>query len=93
MTLRRESPRRRNAATATTISRHERARLLARITTDPEQHHGEPCIRGMRFSINGILRALAGGESPEEIVYLFPFLTLDDVRAAQVYADEHKRHR
>ena len=56
--------------------------LLSRITIRPEQCHGQPCIRGMRMRVVDILQMLAGGETPEEVLAEFPFLELDDIRAA-----------
>ncbi|HEY4943861.1 MAG TPA: DUF433 domain-containing protein [Rhizomicrobium sp.] len=60
--------------------------LLARITINPEQCHGQPCIRGLRMRVLDILQMLAGGTEPKEILDDFPFLEPDDIRAAVAYA-------
>ena len=42
--------------------------LLDRITTNPNQCGGRPCIRGMRIRVVDVLELLAGGESPAGIL-------------------------
>jgi len=39
------------------------AALLARITNDPEQCGGRPCIRGMQIRVIDILEILAAGQT------------------------------
>jgi len=60
--------------------------LLERVSIDPEACHGKACIRGSRIMVSVILDNLAEGLTPEEIVAEYPPLTLQDVRAAVVYA-------
>lgn len=60
--------------------------LLTRITIDPEQCHGRPCIRGLRIRVADILEMLANGISAEEILHDFPDLEKDDIRACMAYA-------
>lgn len=60
--------------------------LLDRITIDPGQAGGRPCIRGMRVRVQDILEMLASGMTSEEVVAEYPYLEPDDVRAALVYA-------
>ncbi|MGH9696037.1 MAG: DUF433 domain-containing protein, partial [Bryobacteraceae bacterium] len=60
--------------------------LLSRITIDPEQCHGRPCIRGMRMRVVDILQMLAGGMPETEILKEFPFLEAEDIRASILYA-------
>jgi len=56
--------------------------LLERITINPAQCGGRPCIRGMRIRVTDVLDLLANGLSPEAIVNEeLPDLTLDDIRA------------
>jgi uncharacterized protein (DUF433 family) len=43
-------------------------------------------IRGTRTSVELVLRKLAAGHGPEEILRRHPRLTLEDVRTAQTYA-------
>jgi uncharacterized protein (DUF433 family) len=66
--------------------------LLARITINPEQCHGRPCIRGLRMRVQDILEMLAGGATAEEILEDFDFLELDDVRAAIAFAAKVMDH-
>lgn len=60
--------------------------LLSRITIDPAQCGGRPCIRGMRIRVQDVLDMLAGGASHEEILADFPYLEADDIRASLAYA-------
>lgn len=66
--------------------------LLARITFDPEQCGGKPCIRGMRIRVTDVLDLLAAGLSPEQVVAELPVLEPDDVRATLVYASRALNH-
>ena len=54
----------------------------ARITLNPEQCGGRPCIRGMRIRVSDVLDLLATGMSSVEIVEELPDLELADVQAA-----------
>ena len=60
--------------------------ILSRISIDPDQCHGRPCIRGMRIRVSDILEMLANGIEPEEILQDFPDLESDDIRACLAYA-------
>jgi uncharacterized protein (DUF433 family) len=67
--------------------------LLERITTNPDQCGGKPCIRGMRIRVTDVLDLLANGLTPEEIVAEeLPDLTLEDVRACLMYASLKLNH-
>ena len=59
-----------------------------RITFDPEQCGGRPCIRHYRLRVKDVLDMLAGGTGEEEILRDFDFLELDDIRACLEYAAE-----
>ena len=59
-----------------------------RITTDPEQCGGRPCIRGMRVRVSDVLDLLAAGLSPSEVIEELPYLELADVEASLRYASE-----
>ena len=48
------------------------ATLAERITVDPEQCGGRPCVRGMRIRVSDVLDLLANGLSPEQIVEELP---------------------
>ena len=60
--------------------------LLNRITFNPAQCGGRPCIRGMRIRVADILELLANGVSDSQILADFPDLERDDIRAALHYA-------
>jgi uncharacterized protein (DUF433 family) len=60
--------------------------LLTRITINPSQCHGRPCIRGLRIRVADILEMLANGIAAEEILADFPDLEPDDIRACMAYA-------
>ena len=57
-----------------------------RITVNPEQCGGRPCIRGMRIRVIDILELLASGLSAQEILEEMPDLEMGDIRAALQYA-------
>ena len=59
--------------------------LLERITVNPEQCGGRPCIRGMRIRVVDILDLFAAGLNAEQIVEELPDLEMDDVKAALQY--------
>ncbi len=60
--------------------------LLDRITVNPDILVGKPTIRGLRISVDQIIKALAAGISPEEILEDYPELEKDDIKAALLYA-------
>ncbi len=66
--------------------------LLERITVNPQQCGGRPCVRGMRIRVVDILELLAAGQLPTEIVEELPDLQIDDVRAALLYAARRFDH-
>jgi uncharacterized protein (DUF433 family) len=66
--------------------------LLTRITINPEQCHGRPCIRGTRMRVQDILEMLAGGATAEEILDDFDFLESEDIRAAIAFAAKVMDH-
>lgn len=66
--------------------------LLTRITVDPEQCGGRPCIRGMRVRVIDVLEWLAAGETPEQILAAYPYLEREDISAALLYAARRLDH-
>ncbi len=68
------------------------AELMDRITVDPGQCGGRPCIRGMRIRVSDVLDLLANGISPEEIVDELPDLEVEDVYAALRFASRRLDH-
>lgn len=65
---------------------------LERITVDPAQCGGRPCIRGMRIRVSDILELLAAGESQERILADYPCLEPEDIKAALLYAARQFDH-
>jgi uncharacterized protein (DUF433 family) len=59
-----------------------------RITVDPEVLVGKPTIRGMRISVEQILKALAAGVSAKELLQDYPELEEEDIKAALLYASQ-----
>lgn len=57
-----------------------------RITTNPEQCGGRPCIRGMRIRVIDVLDLFATGLSAQEILEEMPDLEMEDLTAALRYA-------
>ena len=60
--------------------------LLDRITSNPRQCGGHPCIRGMRIRVKDVLDMLAGGATEAEILQDYPYLEAEDIRACLEYA-------
>lgn len=60
--------------------------LLARITTNPAQCGGRPCVRGMRIRVSDVLELLASGVSEAEVLADFPDLTHEDIQACLLFA-------
>ncbi|MDB9457768.1 DUF433 domain-containing protein [Dolichospermum circinale CS-545/17] len=66
--------------------------LLERITINPKQCGGRPCIRGMRIRVSDVLDVFAYGLSAEEIIKEMPDLEADDLKAALLYASRKINH-
>lgn len=60
--------------------------LNRRITVNPEQCGGRPCIRGLRIRVVDILDLLASGLTQKDVLQEFPDLEEEDVVAAIKYA-------
>lgn len=60
--------------------------LLLRIVTNPAVLVGKPVIRGLRISVDHILRALAAGIPEAELLKEHPELEIQDIRACLLYA-------
>jgi uncharacterized protein (DUF433 family) len=57
-----------------------------RITTNPEQCGGRPCIRGMRIRVIDVLDLLAAGLDYDQILEELPDLEKKDIQASIKYA-------
>ncbi len=62
------------------------AQLADRITVNPEQCGGRPCVRGLRIRVSDVLDLLAAGLSTEKAIEELPDLELEDVAASLRYA-------
>lgn len=63
-----------------------------RITTNPAQCGGRPCIRGMRIRVVDVLDLLAAGLTQEQVLTELPDLELLDIEAALKYAGSKLDH-
>jgi len=59
---------------------------MDRITVNPKQMGGVPCIRGMRIPVATVVGMIAGGMTADEVVQELPPLELADVAAALRFA-------
>jgi uncharacterized protein (DUF433 family) len=61
------------------------------ITMEPDKRGGQPCIRGLRMTVQDVLEYLAADMSVDEILSDFPDLTAEDIRACLAYAADRER--
>lgn len=66
--------------------------LSERITVNPKQCGGRPCIRGMRIRVTDVLDLYAAGLSAEQILEEMPDLELEDLQASLQYAARKLNH-
>ena len=66
--------------------------LAERITADPEQCGGRPCVRGMRIRVTDVLDLLANGLTTNQILTEHPDLEVDDIRACLRFASQRLDH-
>lgn len=64
---------------------------FTRITVQPDQMGGAPCIRGLRIPVATVVGMVADGLSEQEILTAYPDLESEDVREALRYAAEAVR--
>ena len=70
------------------VNKMNEKELLYRITINPEIMVGKPTIRGLRITVDQILKALAAGLSTDELLEDYPELEKEDIEAALLYAAE-----
>ena len=63
-----------------------------RITVDPNQCGGRPCLRNLRIRVKDVLDLLAAGASHEEILRDYPLLEAGDISAVLEYAARQSDH-
>jgi uncharacterized protein (DUF433 family) len=66
---------------------------FTRVTVNPEQMGGVPCIRGLRVPVATVVAMVADGMTETEILSAYPDLERDDVAEALRYAAEAVRER
>ena len=66
--------------------------VFNRITYNPAQCGGKPCIRGMRIRVKDVLDLFAAGLSSNQILDDFPDLEQEDLNAALQYAANEIDH-
>jgi uncharacterized protein (DUF433 family) len=64
-----------------------------RITTDPGQMGGLPCIRGPRIPVATVVDMVVEGMAPADIIEALPDLQPQDIQQALHYAAESVRER
>lgn len=62
--------------------------LSDRITVNPKVMVGKPTIRGLRITVEQVLKALANGVSTQELLKDYPELEPEDIQAVLSYAAE-----
>ena len=65
---------------------------MNRITMDPDQCSGRPCIRGMRIRVSDVLDLLAHGLTPQQVIEELPDLETADIEACLQYASRKLNH-
>ncbi len=64
-----------------------------RITVNPKQMDGLPCIRGLRIPVATVVGMVADGMADDEILKAYPDLEHEDIRKALRFAAEAVRER
>lgn len=65
---------------------------MERVTFNPNQCGGRPCIRGMRIRVKDVLDLVAAGVTDAEILADYPDLEVDDIKASLEYAAAQLDH-
>jgi uncharacterized protein (DUF433 family) len=66
--------------------------MTERITFNPNQCGGRPCIRGLRIRVKDVLDLLAAGVQEAEILTDYPYLEAEDISACLAYAAVEADH-
>jgi uncharacterized protein (DUF433 family) len=66
---------------------------FTRITVNPQQMGGVPCLRGLRIPVATIVGLLAEGQTERAILDLYPDLEAEDIHEALRFAAEAVRER
>lgn len=60
--------------------------FISRIITNPQVMGNKPCIQGLRVTVGTIIDSMASSYSDQQVLQLYPYLELEDIRAALSYA-------
>jgi uncharacterized protein (DUF433 family) len=66
--------------------------VFDRITVNPKQCGGKPCIRGMRIRVSDVLDLLASGLTPTQVLEELPDLVREDIDAVLRFASRKLNH-
>jgi uncharacterized protein (DUF433 family) len=66
---------------------------FTRITVDPHQMGGVPCLRGLRIPVATVITMVADGMTEPEILAAYPDLEPGDIAEALRFAAEAVRER
>lgn len=66
--------------------------LCERITVDPEQCGGRPCVRGMRIRVQDVVDLFAAGLTASQILEEMPDLEDADLKACLSYVSKLVAH-
>ena len=61
------------------------------VTIEPDKRSGQPCIRGLRMTVQDVLEYMASGMTNDEILDDFPDLREEDLRACLAFAADRER--
>jgi len=64
-----------------------------RITVNPDQMGGVPCVRGLRIPVATVVSMVADGMTEDEILKAYPDLEREDIRESLKFAAEAVRER
>ena len=67
--------------------------MYKRITVNPKQMNGVPCIRNLRIPVATVVGMVADGIDNNEILKLYPDLELEDIQEALRFAAEAVKER
>jgi uncharacterized protein (DUF433 family) len=68
-------------------------KALARITVDPAQMDGLPCVRNLRIPVATVIGMVSEGMTEDQILNAYPDLEWEDIRESLRYAAEAVRER
>ena len=64
-----------------------------RITVNPQQMGGVPCIRGLRIPVATVVGLIAEGQTEQQILAAYPDLEAEDIHEALRFAADAVRER